>query len=137
MEPGMGVTEPSSRCADCGIETWPYEVYMISDELWHQAGGECDWLCVGCVEQRLGRELESEDFPALPVNDDADTDSVLLRLRKGSGRAVEGLYVLAKHAVADLGVDVGLAASALGLESSLLLACVNNDISTEVRGVAA
>jgi hypothetical protein len=110
---------------------------MVSAEVWDQTGGECDCLCVACLEVHLGRELQPEDFPPVILNDDHPTDSVRLRLRKGSGRAVEGLYLLAARAVVDLGVNADLAASTLGLESSTLSVCVNNArMMAEVAGAA-
>ena len=63
-------------CADCGqatigTRTAPGEWYMVHDELWAQAGMEpCGgWLCIGCLERRLGRRLVPADFKAVPVND--------------------------------------------------------------------
>jgi len=111
---------------------------MTTDAVWQEAGDASGCLCIACLEDRLGRELQRSDFTAVPVNDDHPTDSVRLRLAKGSGRCVEGLYLLARHAVVDLGVDVDLAASTLGLESSLLSVWVNNErMMAEVAGVAA
>lgn len=59
------------RCLGCGVDTsWLDEYYMIQDELWFEVNPVCDgMLCIGCVEQRLGRELKSEDFTKVPVND--------------------------------------------------------------------
>jgi hypothetical protein len=93
---------------------------MVTDEVWAQAAGENGWLCVGCLEDRLGRELEPADFTQLPVNDDEETDSVRLRLAKGSGRRTEALYDLGAIAVVDLGVAPDLAASRLELDGPLL-----------------
>ena len=76
-------------CVDCGVNTQPgcpdgpttridlslygkstvtlddkSEVYSVKRELWEKAGmrpwGGC--LCVGCLEQRLGRKLRPKDF---------------------------------------------------------------------------
>jgi hypothetical protein len=93
---------------------------MVADQVWDQVGGGDRWLCVGCLEDRLGRELEPADFTPLPVNDDEETDSVRLRLARGSGRRTEALYHLATIAVVDLGVAPDLAASALELDGALL-----------------
>jgi hypothetical protein len=41
---------------------------MVGDDAWLEAGAPQGCLCVGCLERRLGRELERRDFPALPVN---------------------------------------------------------------------
>jgi hypothetical protein len=40
------------------------EIYTVKDEVWRQAGMRA-WsgcLCVGCLEQRLGRQLRRKDF---------------------------------------------------------------------------
>jgi hypothetical protein len=75
----MSAKEPTI-CDDCGIDTTPctgkrgcrhkgkWEWYMVWPELWEQAGS-ARYLCIGCLEQRLGRRLFAEDFnPDLPVN---------------------------------------------------------------------
>jgi len=77
-------------CIDCGINTHPgcssgpelriafamgaesdtvrfdnnTEVYSVKDAIWKQAGMR-PWkgcLCIGCIEQRLGRQLRPRDF---------------------------------------------------------------------------
>lgn len=69
----------ASPCADCGADTTPrtrgritgqsWEWYMATDETWAAAGmGDDGFLCVGCLEARLGRELQSGDFTGAPVN---------------------------------------------------------------------
>jgi hypothetical protein len=117
-------------CCDCGI---PYEVYMVADRVWDQAAGGDRWLCVGCLEDRLGRELEPADFTPLPVNDDQETDSVRLRMARGSGRHTEALYHLATVAVVDLGVAPDLAASSLELDGKLVeTRCKNRRFALEV-----
>jgi hypothetical protein len=79
------VSQPGAPCADCGILTLPgyrtpagpratsrAEFYMIHDDLWQFVTGPCGWhlfLCIGCLEWRLGRRLTPDDFTAAPVND--------------------------------------------------------------------
>jgi hypothetical protein len=77
-------------CVDCGVNTAPgfpsgpeirvafalgtkklqltmttdSEVYYVKDAIWEEAGMR-PWsgcLCVGCLEQRLGRQLRPKDF---------------------------------------------------------------------------
>ncbi len=69
-------------CLDCGEPTYrdglPSEWYMVHDDIWAQSGaptrGVMDnrtrgyYLCIGCLEQRLGRQLTAADFPDYPVN---------------------------------------------------------------------
>jgi hypothetical protein len=75
------------RCLDCGVDTRPGEPgreglegqcewYAVWDYLWQEAGMQAEnemlwssgFLCIGCLEQRLGRELTAEDFPDYPIN---------------------------------------------------------------------
>ncbi|MCV7064604.1 hypothetical protein H7H51_00795 [Mycolicibacterium farcinogenes] len=58
------------RCLDCGVDTDAIdEYYMLRDEVWEQAHPDIDGqLCIGCVEQRLGRGLSADDFTAQTVN---------------------------------------------------------------------
>ena len=59
--------EVGSRCYDCGSSE---DLYVLKDEVWAATGmGEHGFLCTGCVEQRLGRELTRADFTDAPVND--------------------------------------------------------------------
>jgi hypothetical protein len=71
----MGASR-SSICVDCGIDTCPpkpkgrWEHYMVHDAVWQAAGMTPfgGYLCVGCLEHRLGRELSARDFTAAPIN---------------------------------------------------------------------
>jgi hypothetical protein len=67
-------------CADCGATVRQNEWYMVRDDVWEQAWAGrrqvlCDHnsvreiLCIGCLEQRIGRTLMASDFTAAPVND--------------------------------------------------------------------
>lgn len=65
-------------CMDCGMKTAPFdgewEDYIVHDELWRAAGcnpeeGVGEFLCVGCLEARLGRRLTPEDFTEGLVSD--------------------------------------------------------------------
>lgn len=53
-------------CAECGVNTRE-EYYMVHDYLWEEFGRE-PFLCIGCLEDKLGRELWSGDFTHWPVN---------------------------------------------------------------------
>jgi hypothetical protein len=63
-------------CHDCGVDTlpvdWGYraEWYMVTQEVWDVAGlpGR-GFLCIGCMENRLGRQLVASDFTDCPIND--------------------------------------------------------------------
>jgi hypothetical protein len=62
-----------AACADCGMFTvWdgrPDEYYMVAGEVWDAAGMDSGYLCVGCLENRLGRRLGPSDFTDAEVND--------------------------------------------------------------------
>lgn len=66
-------------CADCGIDTCPdlrkkgakTEWYMVHDWVWMAANPprtEPCYLCIGCLEQRLGRRLTRKDFTCAAAN---------------------------------------------------------------------
>jgi hypothetical protein len=74
---------PQFPCHDCRVNTIPLdgdrEYYEIQDELWQSAwpnsgvgqedngpGGK--FLCIGCLESRLGRMLVKGDFKEMPAN---------------------------------------------------------------------
>ena len=57
-------------CNDCGINVIKAgEYYMLQPDIWHkQLGmGSDDNLCVGCLEQRLGRKVSTNDMCGLPI----------------------------------------------------------------------
>lgn len=70
----------SCPCADCGALTLPpwtpetadsygSEFYVVLDDIWEAADApERGYLCIGCLERRLGRELDSADFADVPLN---------------------------------------------------------------------
>jgi hypothetical protein len=75
--------EEQFDCRDCGVNTSRIgEYYMVTGEVWQQAGGGDAMLCVGCLEKRLGRELRCKDFTWAPINLEAMlTGSPRLRKR--------------------------------------------------------
>jgi len=38
--------------------------FMVKDSVWRrgQRAGKCRFLCVGCLENRIGRKLKADDF---------------------------------------------------------------------------
>jgi hypothetical protein len=84
-------------CAECGIELLPdtppnvrdWHRFMVHDRVWAAAGMDPlgGWLCVHCLEDRLGRPLTAADFPDLPLNDlDGSKDAPrLARLKRAAG----------------------------------------------------
>jgi hypothetical protein len=77
---------PESVCRDCGQDTCPctgkpgcrhaakWEHYMVHDSVWEMTGlaSEDGYLCIGCLETRLGRSLTAADFTAAPINEPND-----------------------------------------------------------------
>jgi len=64
-------------CSDCGTDTSSSvpgvrtEYYMVHDEVWAAAGmapRRGGFLCIGCLEHRIGRQLHRGDFTRVPVN---------------------------------------------------------------------
>ena len=57
-------------CLDCKVPTWD-EYYMLHDETWAATGMQSQGgqLCIGCCENRLGRQLVLADFTDVPLND--------------------------------------------------------------------
>lgn len=54
----------TQRCTDCDGDVTD-EYYMVWPEVWSAAvrwGEFVHFLCVSCLEQRLGRDLVPEDF---------------------------------------------------------------------------
>jgi hypothetical protein len=104
------ITE-SWLCVDCGVNTAPgmpnrkemeialvlrgkgktvytaeSEIYTVTKEVWRASGldgwGGC--LCIGCLEQRIGRRLKPEDFVAdNGFNDPRFPATRRLRKRRG------------------------------------------------------
>ena len=65
---GYTHTIPCHDCgSDCNNNT---DYYMVHNELWNEAvGDETEiLLCRKCLESRLGRRLQTEDFTDCPAN---------------------------------------------------------------------
>jgi len=63
------------KCQDCEIDTGKIdEYYMVINSIWQEAKMRRGMLCIGCLEERIGRRLKSTDF----------TDCYLNNLRLGS-----------------------------------------------------
>lgn len=60
------------RCMDCNVDTFRSEYYMLKHEIWDYIvsfENSRKMLCIGCVEERLGRELTGSDFLDCPANE--------------------------------------------------------------------
>ena len=56
------------ECMDCKISTRS-EYYMVHEWLWKRVNPNISGLlCIGCLENRLGRELTKTDFTDAPIN---------------------------------------------------------------------
>jgi hypothetical protein len=74
-----------ANCTDCRWCT-PLlgEYYMVHDHVWKAAGMEPEGgcLCIGCLEERLGRMLTPDDFKDCLLNDPDKPQGASSRLRK-------------------------------------------------------
>ena len=70
-------------CHDCQAHTGVIgDYYMVTDALWETYGCKDGMLCISCLEKRIGRELDPEDFTEALVNKGVVTKmSELMRLR--------------------------------------------------------
>lgn len=58
-------------CCGCKTDTAALrEDYMVYDHIWAAASMTTGFLCIGCLETRLGRQLVSADFTGAPINRD-------------------------------------------------------------------
>jgi hypothetical protein len=57
-------------CLDCCVDTGKAnEHYFINTDLWMKVVGSIvGMLCVGCLETRIGRQLNKSDFPDVTIN---------------------------------------------------------------------
>lgn len=59
------------ECVLCGVDTTAInEYYMINNDLWKQYGAHSGMMCIGCLEERLGRKLTKDDFSDALLNSD-------------------------------------------------------------------
>jgi hypothetical protein len=55
---------------------------MVRDAVWQAARMTDGYLCIGCLEKRLGREPTPDDFTAAPVNFASKWDTARLATRR-------------------------------------------------------
>src|SRR5262245_21304420 len=64
-----------ANCTDCRWNTiWLGEFYAVHNDVWERAScrkPRPHMLCIGCLEERLGRQLKPNDFTDAPINDPA------------------------------------------------------------------
>ena len=84
----------------CSFGALQPDWFMVKDSVWRrgQRDGECRFLCVACLESRIGRKLTADDFRrSAKVNFEAGK-SVKLRRRlrglKPAKRLVETTFTL-------------------------------------------
>ena len=75
-------------CQDCGDLT--HDGFMVHDEVWDASGAGDGYICLDCLESRLGRPLVAADFKDVPLNDiESASDELKERLlRKAVGLLV-------------------------------------------------
>ena len=65
---------------------WQGDWFMVKDSVWRssQRGGKCRFLCVGCLEHRIGRKLAADDFSrSAKVNFVGEKSAKLRRRMRG------------------------------------------------------
>lgn len=56
-------------CVDCEVDTDALgEYYMVTNIIWQLFGAGDMMLCISCLEGRMGRKLNKQDFAKVPVN---------------------------------------------------------------------
>lgn len=75
MSAAIDLSEYSCPCCDCRVETNhnctdTAEWYMVKNEIWAEATANrpAQFLCIGCLENRIGRTLVWSDFSDALVN---------------------------------------------------------------------
>jgi len=58
---------PLSMCDLCYTRS-PFDWYMVEDEVWRATGSRKGVLCIGHLEERLGRSFRYADIKAVPLN---------------------------------------------------------------------
>jgi hypothetical protein len=58
------------------------EYYMVHNAIWAEAKMGEGYLCIECLEQRLGRTLTARDFMHAPINAPSRSDTKRLASRK-------------------------------------------------------
>ncbi|MHB8462084.1 MAG: hypothetical protein ACYDA1_05520 [Vulcanimicrobiaceae bacterium] len=69
--------EESMLCHDC--REFCGSTYMVHDKIWKQSHLRMGLLCVVCLEARIGRLLQPDDFTAAPINLHSSDPMVLKR----------------------------------------------------------
>jgi hypothetical protein len=90
LEPLLA-TDDRFICMDCGVDTNEIrEYFMVTNRIWMKYVPERKgFLCIGCLETRMGRTLDAKDFPAhLPINNPhglffPHSDRLMARLTTG------------------------------------------------------
>lgn len=78
---GVLTSIQDSHCTACDVDTSAIgEYYMVHNNLWKRYGCGRGMLCIGCLEERMGRELTGDDFIDALINDPTK-DSISDRLK--------------------------------------------------------
>src|SRR5262249_28730908 len=89
----------------CSFGGWDADWFMVKDRVWHQGQrkGKCRFLCVGCLENRIGRKLTCHDFRRTAKVNFTNKKSTRLRHRmrglKPAKRLVETTFNLRQSTV--------------------------------------
>lgn len=125
MTPRKKKVDRGFLCLDCTIYTSELgEYFTIRKATWLAAVPEDDgMLCIGCVEQRLGRKLTYDDFTWSPIN--------LRMMFTGSERLRDRMnaHGMITHGLADLDMrTVAVGIIEAEMENERALARVRNKV---------
>ena len=58
------------KCLDCKVDTGKiYEHYYVHLNIWlYAVGSKKGMLCISCLEKRINRKLNKNDFPNVSIN---------------------------------------------------------------------
>jgi ribosomal protein L34E len=75
------------RCEDCSVDVHEIrESYMVRREIWERSGiASFAFLCIGCLERRIGRKLCRRDFIDAPINNQSGKSDRLRDRLMGTG----------------------------------------------------
>lgn len=54
-------------CEQCKCGWRDFEMVILPYSTWSSIASTEETICHNCIEQRLGRKIRAEDFPAYPV----------------------------------------------------------------------
>jgi len=74
-------------CHDCGVDLHDIGHYcMLTNPVWRQTGLDDGYLCLDCIERRIGRPLRYTDFRRCDVKGPRARTNLFRRAHWGAAR---------------------------------------------------